>query len=342
MARLFVSQHIGDLDHYESLKAFEATIRDLISMYDVEWKNLVVVHDKHPQYASTGHALGLPALRKIAVQHHRAHIASVLAEKQAWEQRVVGVSFDGTGFGDDGSIWGGEFFVGSLKDGLERVLHLRPALLPGGDAEARYPVQCAAGFLAHIEGLPDLGAAPFHFPDRYRASLQMVQKRVRTFETTSIGRLFDTVAALAGFTREITFEGQAAMWLEHLAHGAQECDPYPFPIVGGDLDFRPLLQAIVRDRMQGRDPREIAGAFHLGIARGISEAVLTLCETHQIDTVVFSGGVFQNEMLLRNLKSLRALQGLTIWTNSAVPPNDGGLSLGQAALAAIDLETSRA
>jgi hydrogenase maturation protein HypF len=334
----FVSQHIGDLDQYESLKSYKETVRDLSSMYELDWEKLIVVHDKHPQYASTNYALALPAAQKIDVQHHRAHIASVLAEKRAWEKHVVGVSFDGAGFGDDGTIWGGEFFVGSLKDGFERMLHLRRAVLAGGDAAARYPVQCAAGFLAQIEGLPDLTAPPFQFPDRYLASLLLVQKGVQAFETTSAGRLFDVAAALIGFTRHISFEGQAAMWLEHLARRAQAGDSYPFLIRGDELDFRPLLEAVVTDRIRGCDPTKIARAFHLAVARGIGEAALMLCEIHQIDTVVLSGGVFQNELLLENLRSMPALRSIAMWTNSAVPPNDGGVSLGQAAIAAIGLE----
>ena len=154
----FMSQHIGDLGHYESLRAFKETIQDLISMYEVRPEELLVVHDSHPQYFSTSHALVLGIPQSLAVQHHRAHIASVLAERGEWEKRVVGVSFDGTGYGDDGSIWGGEIFVGSIKQGFDRVAHLRTAALPGGDAAAQYPVQAAAGFLAQLRGLPDLTA----------------------------------------------------------------------------------------------------------------------------------------------------------------------------------------
>ena len=154
---------------------------------------------------------------------------------------MVGVSFDGTGYGDDGSIWGGEIFVGSVKAGFERVAHLRGASLPGGDAAAQYPVQAAAGFLAQLDDLPDLMAAPFRFPERYQNALALIHKDVRTFATTSVGRLFDAAAALLGFTREVTFEGQAAMWLEQLARGAAWEEAYPFPYAGGELDFRPLL-----------------------------------------------------------------------------------------------------
>jgi len=142
----FMSQHIGDLRHYGSLHAFEETIQDLISMYEVRPEELLVAHDSHPQYASTSHALALGIPQSLAVQHHRAHIASVLAERGEWEKRVVGVSFDGTGYGDDGSIWGGEIFVGSIKQGFERVGHLRTAALPGGDAAAQYPVRLRLAF----------------------------------------------------------------------------------------------------------------------------------------------------------------------------------------------------
>jgi hydrogenase maturation protein HypF len=331
----FVSQFIGDLEHYEAFRAFEETIRDLMAMYDIAWQDVLVIHDAHPEYRSTVHALRLPSSEKRAVQHHRAHVASVLAERGEWEKQVVGVSFDGTGYGDDGSIWGGEFFTGSLRAGFERVAHLRPAALPGGDAAAQYPVQAAAGFLAQIEGVPDLARAPFSFPVRYQTALQMVRKNVRTFVTTSAGRLFDAAAALLGFTREITFEGQAAMWLEHLARSAPATEAYPFPYRDGELDFRPLLQAVSVDRTNRRNPEEIARAFQLGVAHGVAQGVETLAAAAKLDTVIFSGGVFQNEMLLEDLKAKLEDTGLHLWMNQAVPPNDGGISLGQAALAAF-------
>jgi len=330
----FVSQHIGDLDHYESLKSFRQTIADLAAMYDIDVKETLVAHDAHPQYASTAYALDLHGARRVAVQHHRAHIASVLAEREAWDTRVVGVSFDGTGYGDDGTIWGGEFFTGSMREGFERVLHLRPAMLPGGDAAARHPVQCAAGFLAQLSSLPDLTGPPFHFPARYRNGAQLVQKGLRTFQTTSVGRLFDAVAALVGFTRETTFEGQAAMWLEHIAQADASSGRYPFPIAGETLDFRPLLEAVVHDRQRGREPAAIARGFHRSVAAALCESASRLCEAHSIDTVALSGGVFQNELLLSDIKLL--LPRVKIWTNAAVPPNDGGISLGQAAIACMN------
>ncbi len=331
----FVSQHIGDLDHYQAYQAFQETIRDLGSMYDVDWNNLLVVHDAHPQYFSTTFALNLPARQKIAVQHHRAHIASVLAERGAWNTRVLGVSFDGTGYGDDGSIWGGEFFVGSVSEGFERVAHLRRASLPGGDAAAQHPVQAAAGFLSQVDGLPDVTTAPFSFPPRYLQALALVNKNVRSFATTSMGRLFDSAAALLGFTRGITYEGQAAMWVENWALQTAASDAYPFLFTDHELDFRPLLLAVAEDRIRGRSPSEIARAFQSGIASGLSNAVKALCRQWSVDTVVLSGGVFQNDLLLCDVRDLLGGKGLELWTNCAVPPNDGGISLGQAGLAAF-------
>jgi hydrogenase maturation protein HypF len=269
------------------------------------------------------------------VQHHRAHIASVLAEREAWEEPVIGVSLDGTGYGDDGAIWGGEIFAGSFAAGFGRVAHLRYASLPGGDAAAKHPVQAAAGFLAQLDDLPDMHAEPFLFPERYETSRRLARNGLRTFPTTSMGRLFDAAAALLGFTRPITFEGQAAMWLEHLASGVNPAEPYPFPLIGSELDYRPLLQALIRDRLSGRCRHEIARAFQLGVANGFSQAAKILCERRGAKTIALSGGVFQNEMLLEDINRSFAGTRLRIWTNRDVPPNDGGISLGQAALAAF-------
>jgi hydrogenase maturation protein HypF len=323
------------LDHYQSLQAFHQTIEDLVSVYEVCWDELLLVHDLHPQYLSTGHAAGLGVRQGGAVQHHRAHVASVLAERGAWRKRVVGVSFDGTGYGDDGSIWGGEIFVGSVQEGFTRVAHLRRAALAGGDAAAHSPVQAAAGFLAQVDGLPEVLAEPFAFPERYRNAMELVCKDVRTFATTSVGRLFDATASLLGFTREITFEGQAAIWLEQLARCVLLTEPYPFPFVDGELDFRPLLLAVAQDRVRGREVREIARSFQRGVAQGLRDALNVISRSHGLDTVVLSGGVFQNELLLEDLQSLLTEGSLQVWTNHAVPPNDGGISLGQAALAAF-------
>ena len=337
----FVSQHIGDLNHYAALCAFRETVRDLLSMYQIDSHNLLVAHDLHPQYLSSVHAAELAGAQTFAIQHHRAHIASVLAEHGAWDKPVAGVSFDGTGYGDDGTIWGGEFFAGSISEGFERVSHLRTAVLPGGDAAASNPARAAAGFVVQLDNLPDLTVPPFSFSTRYRHATQLVAANLRCFKTTSMGRLFDAAAALLGFTRDVTFEGQAAMWLERLARQASSTDAYPFPYVNSQIDFRPLLDAIIRDRLRGRRESEIARAFQRGIANGVRDAVIALSTANGTDTVVLSGGVFQNELLLSDLKDLLEPAGLRIWTNHVVPANDGGISLGQAALAALAMTKPR-
>ncbi|MEP7065919.1 MAG: carbamoyltransferase HypF [Gemmatimonadota bacterium] len=329
----FVSQHLGDLVHHASYLAFEEAVHDLTRMYRVQWTDLVLVHDLHPQFASTAFALKLPCAERRAVQHHRAHIASVLAEHGALEAHVIGAAFDGTGYGDDGTIWGGEFFAGSVATGLRRVAHLRPASLPGGDAAARWPVQAAAGFLSCLNDLPVLASAPFSFPERYRNAQRLIECGVRTFTTTSVGRLFDAMAAIAGYTGEVTYEGQAAIWLEQSGRDAGPQTAYSFPFVDGVLDFRPALVEAIDDRVCGRTAPEIARAFHAGLALGIADALEALCATERTLDVVLSGGVFQNELLLEDLVARLSSTPLRLRMNRIVPPNDGGISLGQAALA---------
>lgn len=324
----FVSQHIGDLAHFGAISAFREAISDLLEMYDVPTAGLRVAHDIHPQYASTLEALDIGG-DHVAVQHHRAHIASVLAEHGAFDLRVLGVALDGTGFGDDGSIWGGEMFAGSVRGGFDRVAHLRETRLSGGDAAAGHPVQAAAGFLADLDEPDDFEQPPFGFPERYRAARELLAKDVRVFRTTSTGRLFDAAAALCGFTRGITFEAQAAIWLEQRARRSHTDDAYPFP----GLDFRPLLSAVIDDRRRGRSVDDIARAFHHGLADGLATRARELCDELGLEAVVLSGGVFQNQLLLDRL--VRDLgDARPVWTNQMVPCNDGGISLGQAAVAA--------
>jgi hydrogenase maturation protein HypF len=207
--------------------------------------------------------------------------------------------------------------------------------MPGGDAAAQFPVQAAAGFLAQVSGLPDLGAVPFSFPQRFDDAQTLLRQGVRSFTSTSMGRLFDAAAALLGFTRGVSYEGQAAIWLEQLARRATNVDAYPFPFEGRELDFRPLLQAMVEDRASGRTVAEIGRAFQRGVASGLVDAITSTCSARSLDTVVLSGGVFQNELLLCDLKDLLNGREIAIWTNHLVPANDGGISLGQAAMAAF-------
>ena len=332
--RVIISQHIGDLEDHATFTAFKATIRDLCAMHEVRLEDCLVAHDAHPGYRSTAFALELPARAHIAVQHHRAHIASVLAEHNALEAQVLGIGLDGTGYGEDGAIWGGEFFIGNLRDGLERVAHLEYSTLPGGDAATTFPVQAAAGFLAGIE-TPDLTAPPFNFPERYLKALELVRHNVRCYSTSSTGRLFDTFAAICGFTREVSFEGQAAIWLEQFATQSQTVDAYPFTFSTNTLEHRSALEQAIDDRARGRDPHEIALAFHLGLALGVCRAALAICEIHDLKTVALSGGVMQNKLLLELIRANLRGYGMSVWTNLDLPSNDGGISLGQAAMCAF-------
>lgn len=329
----FTSQHLGDLDEHETSLSFEDTVRDLLAMYEVDASELMVAHDMHPQFVSTRFAAAWPAAQRRSVQHHEAHIASVLAEHGLLDEPVLGVAFDGTGYGRDHAIWGGEFFVGSVRGGFERRAKLRPVMMPGGDAAARFPVQAAAGYLSELDDLPDMMAEPFSFSDRFKAARALVAKNVRCHLSTSMGRLFDAVAALVGFTRETSFEGQAAIWLEHQARRASPQPAYAF----SDLDWRPLLSQILADRFAGRDPGEIAAAFHAALADATADQAVRLCRQYKLNRIAFSGGVFQNDLLWELLRErLSQFPDIQPLTNSAVPVNDGGISLGQAALAAVN------
>ena len=330
-------QYIGDLGDLETDRAFEQTIHDLLAMYEIDRRDLLVVHDAHPEFVSTRFATQMDCHRRVSVQHHRAHLASVMAEYGELDRPVVGIALDGAGYGDDASIWGFELFLGSVMSGFQRVAHMRPAKLPGGDAAARYPVQAAAGFLAELE-LPDLRKKPFCFPDRFFQAQALVTKNVRCFTTTSAGRLFDSVAALCGFTREITFEGQASIWLEHQARDVRPCPAYPFP----ELDYRPLLASVIADRRAGRDVGEISYAFHAAVATALANTAADIARLASVEHVALSGGVFQNR-LLRSLLNDQSgdARRLTMLFNQSVPANDGGISLGQAAMASVSNQGER-
>lgn len=325
----FVSQHIGDLEYLDAFESFKQTVDDLAALYEIAPGDALIAHDAHPEYRSSSYAQHLGTERR-AVQHHRAHIASVLAEREAFDTSVIGFAFDGTGYGEDGAIWGGEVFVGDLRGGLRRTAHLRTARLPGGDAAARFPVQAAAGFLH--DAPVDFTKPPFNFPERYRSVLELLRRNVRVFPTTSMGRLFDTVAALLGFTREITFEAQAAMWLENLARCSAPVAAYEFPFISGELEYRPLLEQIVAERIRGRDVREISRAFHGAVVKGM----LAVAQAYAYEHVAISGGVFQNAVLV---EALRDALGDRLWANRLAPSNDGGICLGQAAIVACASST---
>ncbi|GAA5500583.1 carbamoyltransferase HypF [Deinococcus xinjiangensis] len=316
----FTGAYIGDLDHLACREAHQEAVQDLLGMYGLTSNDCVVAHDLHPQYVSTGLALELPALKHVAVQHHHAHLASVLAEHDLWHEPALGLILDGTGYGPDGTIWGGEFLLGSLSSGFERVGHFYPAPLVGGDAAARLPAQAAVGYLA-AAGLP----VPDSFPLQARRAAGLARSAI---QTTSAGRLFDAVAALLGFSGPQTYEGQAAMWLESLARQASGTEALPFIWDGQTLDWRPALAALAT-----ADIQQAALAFHVGLADALAQAARELCEQNKITTIGLSGGVWQNSLLL-NLVGQRLGQEFRVLLPRHVPANDGGLSLGQAAVAA--------
>lgn len=338
--RVLVSHHLGDLSDLASLQAFEETVFDLCAMFRLDARTLPLVHDLHPQYASSRFAERLGGPRSV-VQHHHAHIASVLVEHGAWSEVVLGVAFDGAGLGDDRSVWGGELLLGSIERGFERVGHLREAALPGGDAAARNPRQAAVGFLDALgdEAIERLAEPPFLFdPVRVRLQRQLIRKGIQAPRTTSVGRLFDTAAALIGFGRSMSFEGQAAISLEALAHRADAEDArrhaYPWPLRDGVFDYAPLLAAVMEELQAGVARERVARRFHEGLAQGVVAAFERFAERQPLAGVALSGGVFHNRLLLESLLERFAARGVRVYRHSAVPAGDGGVALGQLALAA--------
>jgi hydrogenase maturation protein HypF len=327
-----LSQHIGDLENYETLVFFEETVANLKKLFRVEPR--AVAHDLHPGYLSTRFALGMDGLPKIGVQHHHAHIAACMAEN-GLEGDVIGVAFDGTGYGTDGTIWGGEFFTGGYA-GFTRRAHFRNILLAGGDAAIREPWRPAMACLIDTfgEGWEDLlRGVP---EEKLRIVRQMIEGRVNTVETSSCGRLFDAVAAIVGLRREVTFEGQAAIELEAAAHPC-ETKVYDFAIPerGGvyELDFRSTMHLIAGAVRAGEDIPTIAARFHNTLADATEMTCHMLRKETGIARVCLSGGTFQNVRLAEQLKEALTHAGFTVYLHRRVPPNDGGIALGQAAIA---------
>ena len=320
-----LSQHIGDLESYAAQQFFEEARRNLERLFRVNPK--YVVHDLHPGYHSTrlAQAIGLPT---IGVQHHHAHIASCLAE-HGHPGPVIGVAWDGTGFGTDGTIWGGEFLIADLA-GFERMARIRPVALPGGDAAVRETWRMALSHLLAAE----LPCDRITQPSRTGVEA-MVRASFGCVQTSSAGRLFDAVSSLAGVRHFATYEGQAAMELEAIAVAGEA--PYPFPVIAGEpleLDPRPLVRAIVSDVDGGIPPARIAGRFHAALAAGIGQTCEWLRERTGLGTVALSGGCFQNELLSRLAGSELRRRSFKVLMHSRVPPGDGGIALGQAAVAA--------
>jgi hydrogenase maturation protein HypF len=338
--RAFISHHIGDLENAETLRSFTEGIAHVRRLFDIEPR--VVAHDLHPEYLSTKYALDLADddqdLDLIGVQHHHAHIASCLADNGHGAERgpVIGVAFDGTGYGPDGTIWGGEFLIADLA-GYERGGHLTPVPMPGGAAAIRQPWRMAAAYLRDA-ALADTGLpVAKRNADRWAAVTAMAAKGVNSPLTSSAGRLFDAAAALLGVRDTINYEGQAAIELEQLADPA-EAEAYPAGLETGEGPFQArgsdLLHALVEDRTGGVPAPLIAARFHHGVAALIEAGCLLLRDQHGLGTVALSGGVFQNTLLLNAAVARLEARGFRVLLHSRVPCNDGGISLGQAMVAA--------
>nr|HID12887.1 carbamoyltransferase HypF [Anaerolineae bacterium] len=334
----FLSQHIGDMENYETLRFFEQMVEQLKRTFRIEPE--IIAHDMHPAYLSTRYAREQSAIcnSQFAIQHHHAHIASCMAENGlTGERSVIGVAFDGTGYGTDGAIWGGEFLIADYIS-FRRAAHLKYVPLPGGDAAIRCPYRTA---LAHLwaagiprgEDLPPVAAAP---PIERSVLARQLERELNTVPTSSIGRLFDAVSALTGVRQEINYEAQAAIELEMLVEEGVE-EAYTFGL-GDEIDPTPVIRAVVADVRAGVPAGVIAAKFHNGLAIMIRDVCLHLWEETGLDEVALSGGVFQNITLLEKTVPLLQEAGFTVYTHHLVPPNDGGISLGQAVVAgAVDV-----
>jgi hydrogenase maturation protein HypF len=313
----WVGPHLGDLADYETLRSFREGVAHFERLFAVAPE--VVAHDLHPGYLSTAYALEREGVELVGVQHHHAHLAACLAE-HGETGPAIGAMFDGTGYGTDGTVWGGEILRGGL-DSFERVAHVWPVRLPGGEAAIRQPWRMACAWLLEA-GVEDPAPLPGLDPARWRAVA-----RVPAVTTTSIGRLFDAVAALCGLRAEVTYEGQAAMELEAVCspedHGA-------YPLAG--LDPRQAILDVAADVAAGVPAAVVSARFHAGLARAAADAVAAAAQ--RLELAVLSGGAFQNRVLLTATAAHLSAAGLRVLIPRALPPNDGGIAFGQAAVAA--------
>ncbi len=328
----FLSQHIGDLENWETYEHFIATIEHLKKILDINPR--VLAHDLHPDYMSTMYAMEAQGIQKIPVQHHHAHIVSCMAENGE-RGPVIGLAMDGTGLGQDGTIWGGEVLL-SWIDGYERLGHLEPCWIPGGDAGVKNPWRMALSLLQRSYGEKAMEVALELMggldPGEIRMVLEAISKRINSLLTTSLGRLFDGVASLLGIRHKNYYEGQAAMELE-MAQAPVRVKPYDIDLEEGSelvLLTRGIVEGVVRDIREGRGTGYIAKRFHISISELLKEATLKASQMTLVKKVALSGGCFQNSTLLSHLeRSLKAM-GFTVLTHSQVPANDGGIALGQA------------
>jgi len=331
--RAFVSHHIGDLENYETLRSYTDGIEHFRRLFAIDPE--VVAHDLHPEYLSTKYAVDLEGVELVGVQHHHAHLAACLADNSATGP-VIGVAFDGLGFGLDGTMWGGEFLVADLL-GFDRAAHLETVPLPGGAAAIRAPWRMAAAYLDRaFEGaVPEGLDVVRRNAGRWEDVVAVARSRVNTPLTSSAGRLFDAVAAIVGIRDTVNYEGQAAVELEQRAepgeagrYRAGVAEGWPLVIHGTDL-----VRAVVREVTAGVPVATVAARFHNSIVGLIVEICGLVRGRTGLSTVALSGGVFQNVWLIERAVAELTVAGFTVLTHSRVPTNDAGISLGQVAVA---------
>jgi hydrogenase maturation protein HypF len=340
---VFLSQHIGDLQTARSIDTFDRVIRDMLRLYDAE--PTAIAHDLHPDYASSQWAERGSAdcgeIPRIRVQHHHAHLASCLAEHQV-TGTVLGVIWDGSGLGPDGTVWGGEFLCGDAS-AVRRVASLLPFRLPGGDSAAREPYRSALALLWEAAGEcalddRDSPAVEALTPASRRVFSAMLRNGIQAPVTTCAGRLFDGVAALLGVRQTSTYDGEAAAALEELADPAER-GAYEIPILPPDgdsptrLDWRPMILELRDDIRRGTSGSRVAARFH----NALTDAIVRVAIAVREERVALSGGVFQNRLLVDRTAGALQRAGFQVLLQREVPPNDGGLSLGQVAVAAARL-----
>ncbi len=336
-----ISQHIGDLDNNLSCVTFEQTISSIKSIYDAPIK--AVACDSHPDYASSRYAHTLMD-GAIKVQHHHAHVASCMAEHGLGHE-VLGIAWDGTGYGPDGTIWGGEFLV---TDGIDfrRFAHLRTFALPGGDQAIKEPRRSALGLLYELcngnwSEFKDLPCVAAFDPQELHIIQQMIKQKINTPMTSSMGRLFDGVSSLIGLCHHASYEGQAAMALEYQISDKYFLAPYYYEVVPEDyknkvrsIDWSDIIKGVIEDFRMGREPMLISTRFHLTLIR----IIMDMAHDVNKSDIVLSGGCFQNKWLLENAIGVLEEEGFNPYWNTQVPANDGGISLGQIYVAARRLE----
>ncbi|MFZ0091675.1 MAG: carbamoyltransferase HypF [Solirubrobacteraceae bacterium] len=349
--RAWVSHHIGDLENYETLRSFADGIEHFGRLFAVAPR--VIAHDLHPEYLSTKYALNRDDVAHIAVQHHHAHLAACLAEHRETEagRPAVGAIFDGTGYGTDGTVWGGELLVGDAVS-FDRAGMLAPVVMPGGERAIRQPWRMACAWLSaasgHPPALPDTLAASVA-PSAWGNVCELVRTGIASPTTTSMGRLFDAAAAIAGVRAVVNYEGQAAVEFEAVCEPGEHA-AYEISLTPGDaglvIDPRPTIAMVAADARSGVSPGVIAARFHNTVAAATIDACVRLAGSHDTERVVLSGGVFQNRRLLESVSTGLGVRGLRVLVPERLPVNDGGIAYGQAAVAAarlrggIDLEPS--